>query len=82
MKIVAVRDSAMAQFMNPFAVQHIGMAIRGFGDEVAKKDGPIGQHPEDYELFEIGDYNIDTGKITPREAPLSISRAKDFVKGD
>lgn len=77
MKIVAVRDAAMGEYMSPFIVQNVGMAIRSFGDEVGKDDSPLNKHPEDYELFEIGEYDPSTAKIVSYE-PKQLARATQY----
>lgn len=85
MKLIAcaVRDSAANAFMRPFFVPTTGLAIRSFSDEVnrADKDNAMYQHPEDYELFEVGDFNEETGRLTALEAPRSLGSAKQFRVG-
>ena len=43
--IVAVKDLALGAFLPPFFVPAVGVAVRGFGDEVVKKDSTMFQHP-------------------------------------
>lgn len=76
MKIVAVHDAALACFLNPFVVPHIGGAIRSFMDEAKNPESPVHKHPEDYDLYLIGDYDTDTGMITP-QVPMQIASATD-----
>lgn len=63
MKIVAIRDKATEAYQIPFFVQTVGQAFRMFNDEINRPDSPMGAHPEDYDLFEIGDFNEDRGEI-------------------
>jgi hypothetical protein len=78
--LVAVRDSAMAAFMNPFVVQATGQAVRSFTDEVnrAAQDNALNQHPEDFELYQVGFFDDDTGEFSNELARLV--RGKDVVK--
>lgn len=80
--IVSVRDSAADAFMNPFFVPTTGMAVRAFGDEVNKVGSPMNAHPADYELFEVGSFDEDSGKVVSVDA-RSLARAADvIVKGN
>lgn len=76
MKIVVVHDAALACFLNPFVTPHIGGAIRSFMDEARNQESPVNKHPEDYDLYLIGDYDTDTGMITP-QVPMQIASATD-----
>lgn len=63
--IVAVKDRAADAFMRPFFVPTANMAIRSFMDEV-NRDAPDNQmfaHPEDFDLYELGLYDDNTGRI-------------------
>lgn len=79
-KVVAIKDNAILSFAQPVFVPHVGAAIRSFGDEVGKKDTQLGQHPEDYELYLLGEYDDQTGMFTQDTAPERVSSGKDFVK--
>lgn len=80
MPVVSVRDSAVNAYMRPFAVPAIGAAVRSFQDEVQRSDSDLNKHPEDYELFEIGQFDDETGLIIA-SSPRSLARAVDFKGG-
>lgn len=75
----AVKDLAVQAFGNPFLVRSSGEAMRSFQDEVNRdpKESPIAAHPEDYELYKIGEYNDTTGEIVGLEPEL-LARAKEL----
>lgn len=77
-KIFAVFDTKAQAFNSPFFMMNEGMAIRGFSDAVNNKENAIGQHPEDYTLFRIGDYNDENGAITP-EAPTTLGIGVEYI---
>ena len=81
--IYAVKDLAVQAFGNPFVTRAQGEAMRSFQDEVNKKDGQsaIAQHPEDYELYKLGEWDDNTGVITP-QTPELVARAKDLITGE
>lgn len=65
--VCAVRDRAIDAFMNPFVVPSVGMAIRSFGDEINRPDGPMGQHPEDYDLYVLAEFDESNGRFSANE---------------
>lgn len=79
MQLFSCRDSALGQFLNPFAAPATGMAVRSFSDEVNNPQSPLHAHPEDYELYHVGDFDPESGVITPQVPPNSLARAKDLI---
>lgn len=76
----AVRDTAADAFMAPFCVPNTALAVRSFRDEVNRSDtgNMMNQHPEDFELYVIGEYEEDHGVVNAIEKQLLI-RGKDCV---
>ncbi|WNK14874.1 MAG: nonstructural protein [Microvirus sp.] len=77
--IVAVKDRAIDAYMNPFTVQHTNAACRAFQDEVNRDKSEMNQHPEDYELYKLAEYNEETGEIDPIRPPERLARAQDLI---
>lgn len=77
--ICAVRDSAVAAYVRPFYVPAVGAAARGFGDEVNRVDSDMHKHPDDYELFELGEFDEETGRFIILEVPRLVCRGKDVL---
>ena len=77
--IVVVRDSAARVFSTPFFVQATAQAVRSLRDEVnsAESTSDVRRHPDDFELYEVGTFDEDTGAIVPCE-PRLVARAKDL----
>lgn len=63
--MVAVRDTAAENFANPIVVPNAAIAIRSFQQEVRRggDDNQIAKFPSDFELWAIGWYHPDSGKI-------------------
>lgn len=79
-KICAVRDRAIDEFGQPIFVRAIGQAIRSFTDEINREGSEMGQHPEDYDLYEIGDWNGASGAITTPTTPRMLAIGKDVKR--
>lgn len=63
MRIFSVYDVKAEIFQKPFTASKIGEAMRGFTDVVKDKNHALGQHPEDYSLFEIGNFDEKIGEV-------------------
>lgn len=84
MKIIcAVKDRAINAFGQPFFEHTRGSAIRAFRDAVNQADAnnQFNKHPEDFDLYQIGEYDENTGVVNgtqTAEGPIMIARAQDL----
>ena len=78
----AVKDSAVQAFNRPFFVPTTAVATRSFTDEVNRNatDNQMFAHPDDFELWEVGRFDDETGVLAPVELRC-ICRAKDVRQG-
>lgn len=76
MLMMAIKDRATDAFQVPFFTHTVGQAMRMFIDAVNTKDSQMGAHPEDYDLYELGYFNEDTGEIGTTGLELR-ARAQD-----
>lgn len=85
LQICAVKDRAVNSYAQPMFVPHINVSIRGFTDEVNRADSNnmLYKHPEDYELYHIGEYNDEKGVFyQSEEHPRLLTRAQDVRASD
>lgn len=80
--IVAVRDLKASAFLHPHFQVSTGVAVRSFGDAVNDTKSEIAAHPQDFQLFHVGDFDERTGLITPLLTPELLASAIEFVKGE
>lgn len=73
LKMVAVFDKKTALYDPPFSVRHTGDAIRQWDIVRADKETKFGKNPEDFDLFEIGTYDDESGKLSNHTPPLHLS---------
>ena len=78
--IVTIYDVKADFYFPPFFVHTKGEAVRSFGDEVKNENSPIGKHPEDYQLFALGEYIEQTGDIVVYENKERLALASDYVQ--
>lgn len=80
--VCAVYDSAVNAYGQPFFVVAVGAALRSFVDEVNRKapDNQLNQHPEDFVLFHLADFDEESGEFLSTERGIvSLARGKDVV---
>lgn len=81
--VVSVFDSAVQAYGRPVFVPSRGYAERSFSDEINRDapDNAMHAHPEDYEMFELGTFDEESGVFVNCDGgPRSLLRGKDAVK--
>ncbi len=80
MKLVlcSVKDRASDAFGRPMFVPSIGVAIRSFSDEVNRSDtdNQLFNHPDDFDLFDLGTFDDSNGSFNLHETPVQIAIGK------
>ena len=74
----AVFDAAAGLYGVPMFLNSKGVAVRTFMDECNNPQSSINKHAADYTLFQIGEYDDNTGELTPI-TPLSCGNAVEFI---
>lgn len=82
LKMFSVYDSKAEVYDKPFCMLTKGECIRGFGDAANDPKTTLGQHPADYTLFEIGEYDQITGNIELHKTKLNLGNALEHKKGN
>jgi len=82
--IVAIKDTAIQAFGPPFMQHTKGEAMRGLDEEVNNGTGQVNKTPEDFELYQLAEYDETAGQLFAAKQPELIVRAKDLkrVKGE
>lgn len=78
MHIFAIRDRALGAYMQPWVAQTPGLATRMFQDELGNKEGQMFRHPDDYDLYHIGEFNQDTGVLVPKTSAQLLASGKNL----
>lgn len=78
-KAVTVLDHVANVFSQPHFVQSLGVAHRSFTDVVNGRAGesPLALHPEDYSLYELGEFDDQAGALVPLETPRLLAKGLD-----
>ena len=82
-KIHSVYDSKAQAYLQPFFSVTTGVAVRQFTAAVQDSNHDFHRFAEDYTLFELGDFNENTGKFSIAEptAVLQASAVRELENG-
>ena len=72
--IYCVRD-VKAGFQTPTAQVNDAVAVRGFASAVLNSDSVLFTHASDFALYKVGEFDADTGRITPLDLPVELIQA-------
>lgn len=80
MVICSIRDSAADAYGRPFFLPSVGVAIRSFIDEINRpaEDNQIYQHPEDFDLFELGVFDDSNAKFELYDVPKQLALGRQI----
>lgn len=78
MKMYAFFDQKAEAFMTPFFAPTRGHARRSFEDGVADDKSILSRHPEDFFLFELGEFEESSGVFTFEK--VSLGNGVEFGK--
>lgn len=78
--LFTVIDTKAQAALPPFTMRSEGEAIRAFGDSVNKAGTTLHDHPEDFVLCGIGEFDQLTGLIKAYDVRKSLAVGTDFTK--
>lgn len=76
--IYTIRDVKSNIFNTPFVQTHKIGALRQFEQLVRDPQSMISKYPADFQLYEIGEFNSQDGRISSHDVPVFIANATDF----
>ncbi len=84
MLVCTIRDRAAEAYGRPYFLPSSGVAIRSFQDEINRQatDNQLYQHPDDFDLHELGVFDDFDGKFTLHEVPKLLALGKQLKNRD
>lgn len=76
MKVYSIFDEKADFFDSPFSCVRDEVAIRLFSSLVSDEHSMVFNHPEDFSLYVLADFDEKTGGISPLSRPEMIVNAK------
>lgn len=75
LKAFTIRDSKAEVFNTPFFQKTHGEAERAFRELVKDEKSMVSKYPDDYDLYHLGEYDDQTGKIIALDTPQHMIKA-------
>jgi len=80
LKMFSIRDTKAEIFNPPFFKHTHGEAERDFSTLVNDEKSMPSKYPEDYDLYYVGTYDDQTGKLSPVDTPEHLIKAIQVKK--
>lgn len=79
LKVFSIRDAKGEIFNSPFFKKTLGEAERDFHQLCQDEKSMVAKYPDDYDLYYIGDYCDESGKMKPLDTPQHMVKAVQNV---
>ena len=79
-KIYTVYDHKAECYMKPFYMRSRGEALRSFADTVNTPDHPFNKYPEDFTLFECGEWDDEICKFELMITHTPCGKAIEYLR--
>lgn len=76
--VFAVYDNKAQAFMEPFFARNAATAIRAFQDNISRPDSIFAKYPNDFVLYQIGEFNDQDGSLEDRSENTNLGMAIQF----
>lgn len=77
--LFSIYDSKAETFYKPIPDISVGSMLRNFQELSNDKNTVVGKHPEDFTLFQIGEWDDDKGEVIMLESKVSLGMAIQYV---
>jgi len=77
--IYSINDNKAQAYLPPFFLHNKNIAIRHFADCVKDKNHQFAKNPEDYSLWEIGEFDDNTGEIKYYSPHHALGTGMDYI---
>ena len=80
LKMFSILDTKAKAYMTPQFHMTADVAIRDFTERANDGQSMISRYPEDFALFEIGEFNALKGEMNPLPTPHSLGNAVSYKR--
>jgi len=77
--ICSVFDIQARSFSTPFTLLTTDTAIRDFARAVVDSKGMVDKFPADYQLFQVGAFDEDSGQVFTIPQPVQLAKGLDYL---
>lgn len=80
LKIFSIRDSKGEMYNQPFLKKTMGEAERDFHQLCQDEKSMVWKYPDDFDLYYLGDFDDQSGKLSSLATPQHIVKAVQVLK--
>lgn len=77
-KVFCFKDAKSETYGPPFTDENRGTCIRKITEELMRGQAIWAKHPQDFTLFEIGEYDVFQGVVQMYETKNAVGLVQDF----
>lgn len=77
--VFAIWDAKTEVFFQPFYARTRGEAIRSFSGLAQDPEHLFHQHPDDFHLYCLAEWEEDSGQFVNLTAPASLGSGREFI---
>lgn len=77
-KFYAIKDTKADFYHHPNLLRNKGEVMRAVGNAINSDKGELAANPEDYSLFEVGEFDEQTGMIKGYENKIHVCDLTDL----
>jgi len=81
-KMYSIYDVKTNIYMPPMYYHNAGHAMRNVSDQCKSNATTVSNHPEDFRLFELGEFNDETAEINIHQTPILTCEMSDLLHQD
>lgn len=79
LKMYSIYDIKGQLYAPPYFANNIGSATRMFDGACRDPNTQLAKYPEDFRLFELGEFDDNTGRFTCPDQPTFVIGASDIT---
>lgn len=80
LEMFAIRDTKAGYYNAPFYSKTLAEAERIFSQLANDQQTTVCQFPQDFDLYQVGQYDMDKGTVLSFDTPLHIVKAANLKK--
>lgn len=78
-KVFSIQDVKAKAFVHTFFMPEVGMAERALKTMVSDHQNQIAQFPEDFVLYQVGEFDQLSGQLVSLATPSYVMKALDAM---
>lgn len=78
-KVFALFDSKAQAYCMPFYAPAVGLAVRNVADAAKDPQCTFGKHPEDFTLYQIGEFDDSLGLLVGMEPKVNLGLVSQLM---